>query len=473
MSGHNGPLVEFMKVNALPEVTPFYGKENENFKRFVNAFSVKYPSSLWDDRSRIQLFEGFLRKDALTMFETLPRSIKNGTFEDVIQAMKERLKVDTNGSCVKAMTQLASLAIREGQSVAEFCLALEKLVSRAYPDTPPEMLSLQKAEILFRQLAKWEGSYCIAEAIETTPREEVYERVKDLALRLERNRNMASSMAPSTRYVVKEDTTAAFQKRASIQTTSGTGTTMDSEEKGRWSGSMQKQPTFSVHSTVERVLKREHIQCFRCGRRGHKARDCSTSPRQEQERAAADDKDENDQKGSFSTLLDRFLCSSTVTEVNDRAKELFGPKSVVNVGMMEMQVEALLDTGSETSIIPISLFKVARERNIDIDTYVERIPRVDAIIRNASGKQMKFLDTIRMKVRLNGISRPVAFHVGEGLDRLVILGTNALELFGIALREELDGGSSATQRSKNQDLERESHCKLRASSCERTSACPT
>ncbi|KAL6733082.1 hypothetical protein Aduo_003766 [Ancylostoma duodenale] len=109
--------------------------------------------------------------------------------------MKQRLKVDSNRSCVKALTQLAALAIMEGQSAAEFCFVLEKLASRAYPDTPLEVVSVQKAKILFRLLASWEGSYRIAEAIETSSRGEVHVRVKEVALRLERNRKMASNMS--------------------------------------------------------------------------------------------------------------------------------------------------------------------------------------------------------------------------------------------------------------------------------------
>lgn len=121
------PFIEYMKLNSLPEVSPFYGRDKENFKRFVSAFSVKYPSTMWDDRSRAQLFESFLRRDALTLYETLPRSVREGTFEGIVQAMKERLKVDSNGECVKAMTQLSTLTMREGQTIAEFCLVLERL----------------------------------------------------------------------------------------------------------------------------------------------------------------------------------------------------------------------------------------------------------------------------------------------------------------------------------------------------------
>ncbi|VDL82320.1 unnamed protein product [Nippostrongylus brasiliensis] len=52
-------LVEYMKLSALPEISPFYGREKESFKRFVGAFSVKYPPTMWDDKSRIHLFEFF------------------------------------------------------------------------------------------------------------------------------------------------------------------------------------------------------------------------------------------------------------------------------------------------------------------------------------------------------------------------------------------------------------------------------
>ncbi|VDP52855.1 unnamed protein product [Heligmosomoides polygyrus] len=66
----------------------------------------------------------------------------------------------------RALAALRKLTIREDQSVGEFCLAVEKLSSKAYPNSPPEVTSLQKAEILFNQLAGWEGSYNLSEALE-------------------------------------------------------------------------------------------------------------------------------------------------------------------------------------------------------------------------------------------------------------------------------------------------------------------
>lgn len=83
---------------------------------------------------------------------------------------------------------LRTLTMREKQSGSEFCLALEKLVSGAYPDAPLEAVSLLKAEILSRHLARWECTYCLAETLKTNVESEAHEKVKGAALHLERSR---------------------------------------------------------------------------------------------------------------------------------------------------------------------------------------------------------------------------------------------------------------------------------------------
>ncbi|VDL69830.1 unnamed protein product [Nippostrongylus brasiliensis] len=101
--------------------------------------------------------------------------------------------------------------------------------------------------------------------------------------------------------------------------------------------------------------------------------------------------------------------------------------------MMGKEVTALLDTGSEISIVPLAVLKRARLEGVDLDQYVQRIPRVDAVIRNASGTVMHFLDTVRLQVKLHGKTVTVPFYIGDRLDEVVILGTNALELLGLKL----------------------------------------
>ncbi|VDO97379.1 unnamed protein product [Heligmosomoides polygyrus] len=99
--------------------------------------------------------------------------------------------------------------------------------------------------------------------------------------------------------------------------------------------------------------------------------------------------------------------------VNDRKEDF-----LVRSQMMGLDLTALLDTGSEASIVPLGVFKRAREKKVDVDAHVKRIPGMNAIVRNASGDIMNFVDTIRMDVTPDGETRPVGFHVGDGLNNL-------------------------------------------------------
>ncbi|VDL77142.1 unnamed protein product [Nippostrongylus brasiliensis] len=98
---------------------------------------------------------------------------------------------------------------------------------------------------------------------------------------------------------------------------------------------------------------------------------------------------------------------------------------------------ALLDTGSEISIIPVRLLKRAGYSGIDLDHYVERIDTPQISIRDASGNQMKIFDTINVAITLGGQLEFISCCVAQGLDDIVVLGTNALGCFGFKLVRSL------------------------------------
>lgn len=53
------------------QIQPCGARKGESFKRIVNAFQVEYPEKLLDGRNFVQLCEELLRKNALTVFESL------------------------------------------------------------------------------------------------------------------------------------------------------------------------------------------------------------------------------------------------------------------------------------------------------------------------------------------------------------------------------------------------------------------
>lgn len=97
------------------------------------------------------------------------------------------------------------------------------------------------------------------------------------------------------------------------------------------------------------------------------------------------------------------------------------------------QVTVLLDTGSEISIVPARLLKRMGHQGVNLDLYVERINAPKVNIRGAPGNVIKTFDTIKVVTTLNGQTESISFFVAQGLDKVDVLGTNALNLFGFRL----------------------------------------
>lgn len=115
--------------------------------------------------------------------------------------------------------------------------------------------------------------------------------------------------------------------------------------------------------------------------------------------------------------------------------EFFGKKFLERIRIFGMDATALLDTGSQATIVPLELLKKAVKLKINLDKYFESVPGPAVKVRDASGNEMEFLDTIRVATTLlQGCLEFITTFFGRGVDEVVILGTNALELFKLRLQ---------------------------------------
>ncbi|KAL6729185.1 hypothetical protein Aduo_000262 [Ancylostoma duodenale] len=406
-------MKDFMLAATVPEVKPYHGEPTESFKRFLKSFLMKYPRTQWDDARLIQLLESFLRKEALTIFETLPRCMKQGSFDELIEAMKERLDEEGNVACVKALTSLRTLTMKEGQTVSDFCYVLEKTASQAYPGETIEGVSLQMAEILYSQLSNWSGSYILAETIQTSPRNRVYEQVKDAALRLERNLQQVRKKQEHRRQEHGRD-----KMKKLVQEESPTSTDDECESRRKHVAPLQNRFT---HRTMPR--RDEPKRCFNCGELSHIARDCRSIPHEGKAQREVN---------SFSTALESWLCTVASEQPRD-VNVFFVKKLLIPVRTMGMRTQAQVDTGSEISIAPLSLFKRAKETGVDIDAFVEIPNMTDVIVRDASGNKLKILDSIKLRVEVYGRIENIPMYVSKSLEDVIILGSNVLQCRGFKL----------------------------------------
>ncbi|VDO63928.1 unnamed protein product [Heligmosomoides polygyrus] len=107
-------------------------------------------------------------------------------------------------------------------------------------------------------------------------------------------------------------------------------------------------------------------------------------------------------------------------------------------------------TGCEMSIIPVNVLRRARKLVIDLNGCVTRIPGVDAVVRNASGKVMSFLNTVATagEMEVQDLITPI---VGEELYQ--ILEQPQSRKFACGMRKKMSSTRSLEEVSTQRQLQ--------------------
>ncbi|VDP29126.1 unnamed protein product [Heligmosomoides polygyrus] len=128
------------------------------------------------------------------------------------QASEEKI-TQLMGQINDLRLQMSSLSLEAAREQPVTTSHSQETLPRLLEDIPDDVLLAytkrrlearepKRIAVGHRQLARWSGSYNLAEALEKAEKSEVYERVKEVALRLDRNRKWARNFA-STSNVMK------------------------------------------------------------------------------------------------------------------------------------------------------------------------------------------------------------------------------------------------------------------------------
>ncbi|CAJ0590355.1 unnamed protein product [Cylicocyclus nassatus] len=242
----------------------------EKFPRdFLRALEVKFPPTVWQDADRRDILINHLEGTAKAVYRSLPRSVREGSFKDLVGALELARKNPCDR--LKNIREWDTLSKRSDESVVEFCCRMEDLSRRIHPSCEWDFIRGSK---LYSCLESWQDSYHMLAALDA-PEGKVYEAVKKVARRLEK---LQEDVATHTN---------DFHDRTSKLS--------DYHKKARYEGGRPSTRNKCFESTDKGA-----VRCFSCGEVGHIASKCGrtmsgTVDRFQQESGSGE---RSDQRGS-------------------------------------------------------------------------------------------------------------------------------------------------------------------------------
>ncbi|KAK5981123.1 hypothetical protein GCK32_022514, partial [Trichostrongylus colubriformis] len=212
-------------------------------------------------------------------------------------------------------------------------------------------------------------------------------------------------------------------------------------------------PTADTRRTVKRGsyessgrVPGDNKKCYNCSKYGHVAKECPLRATRvnhiETKDAVTKCKDT-----TLSSIVSRVKSMGMAVRENESAaSDLIGDRMTVALNLLGESCEALVDTGSMISIVPVELLAKVQDQGFDLDS-LDMVPKAHLKpVFDASDNRMEFLAAVYIEVKVEGgMTERVAFHISPRKETEVILGTNALNKLGISVLIETKG-SSAIER---------------------------
>ncbi|EYC41356.1 hypothetical protein Y032_0572g141 [Ancylostoma ceylanicum] len=424
----------------------FKGAKNENFEEFIRRFKRKYGNVIQDDSALLEILgDDHLTGRAKSIYLTLPSGVKERGFEAVIEEMNKLLAKDSTAARIRALAEMKKLKIRSDQSVADFCLVIEKLGSIANPQSNPEERSIEYAQILLSNLEDWPEYVYLMSAVHKAAPVTAYDEIKQLAISIEQTRVMArteksKSVPQRFRWKGVSGTKESTEDWRSRYKQYYHGRTEDHRttecEKPRKS-TENKDPT--ARNFIEedhRITPNETRKCYNCAKFGHIGRNCPLRHGQvNQVKGRRILEEGTPENGSISKIIEKAYSRGMRASHNElEQSEMIGKRFLTSIEILGNETEALIDTGSMVSILSIGILRSAQQRGIDVDA-LETIGS-DSMkpVYDASNNKMKFLGAVYVDVAIKGGRKSrVPFHISQEKGCEVLLGTNALNNLGVTI----------------------------------------
>ena len=376
-------------IQSLPALPHFAGQDvdsttdEDSFDRWLEQFEERSRIAGWTSEQQLCQLKAHLEKTALQVFRMLTTE-ERSDYTKAVGALRKRFKP-------VAIEELRGMEfhqlMQDSQSIEQLGIELQRLARKAFPSiSGKEQDILLKGRFYQALLPRWQRKL--------TPKpEETFAELYDRARTLEKHEKQYAASAAARADNAKSDKkhVSNYGKQKSNQRVPhnnvATKSNMSSENLAPNS---EKSCVATQKKTAQPVgASQSQISCYRCGGTGHYARNCKSVPSKPQSEApgksststsrSAAIKSESSHPQKFTeeqleemlarvrlekeaSLLHKQTAKvDTVSADKGAITEAVGPTLYVDLTIEGVSVQAMVDTGSQSTIISRDvLHKVGR-----------------------------------------------------------------------------------------------------------------
>ncbi len=460
-------------VQGLPSLLPFTGEEpqleDDGFDRWIEQFEERAHMAGWSDEQRLYQVKAHLRKTALQVFRMLPEQ-QRATYKLATQALRKRFRpID-----IEELRGIEFHQKMQGEeSIEKLGIDLQRLARKAFPKAMgKEFDRLIKGRFFQALYPKWQRKLGAPKPGESFT--ELYDRAR--MLEMHEKQYSAAALARETKFRGGRHSHQEIQPPSKPQKQNSWQESLH----GRPHAAGAKRETNGRYPTRANVPNQSQSGCYRCGSLGHFARHCPQQATQAEAPGrsknssasrtatlASDSKppdhldskppDRSDGKppGKSEDWTEEELESMLTKRRLEREKQMLeeksskisnitavdgvgpavGPTLYLEVLIDGVHVDAMVDTGSQSTIISRALLHaIGRHRHQQGGELPElEKPTVKLFGKDGKkgGKALNITAQTTLTLQADGKTTSVPVFVQPESEQPCLLGMNAAPALGL------------------------------------------